>query len=64
MEENWLETVPGKSWFTIMRMYSPLQPGIDQAWRPGEIELISEEPGPRGLALVSPHGGVLRPLTG
>jgi hypothetical protein len=37
---NWLETIPGKSWFTILRMYGPLQPWIDKTWRPGEIELV------------------------
>ncbi len=39
-EGNWLETVPGKSWFTILRMYGPLKPWIDKTWRPGEIELV------------------------
>jgi hypothetical protein len=38
-DANWLETVPGKSWFTILRMYGPLEPWIDQSWRPGEVEL-------------------------
>jgi len=39
-ENNWIETLPGKSWFVILRMYSPLKPWIDQTWRPGEIELV------------------------
>lgn len=39
-EKNWLETIPGKSWFIILRMYGPLQAWIDQTWRPGEIELV------------------------
>ncbi len=39
-ERNWIETVPSKSWFMILRMYSPLQPWIDQAWRPGEVEPV------------------------
>jgi hypothetical protein len=39
-EGNWLQTVTGKSWFAILRMYGPLQPWIDKTWRPGEIELI------------------------
>ncbi len=39
-ENNWIETIPGKGWFTIFRMYSPLQPWIDQVWRVGEIELV------------------------
>jgi hypothetical protein len=39
-ENNWLESIPGKSWFVIIRMYAPLKPWIDQTWRPGEIELV------------------------
>jgi hypothetical protein len=39
-EGNWLQTVPGKSWFIILRMYGPLEPWIDKTWRPGEIELV------------------------
>jgi len=39
-ENNWLETIPGKSWFAILRMYGPLEAWINKTWRPGEIELI------------------------
>lgn len=39
-KNNWVETIPGKSWFVILRMYSPLKPWIDQSWRPGEVELV------------------------
>jgi hypothetical protein len=39
-ESNWLQTIPGKSWFIALRMYGPLQPWINQTWRPGEIELV------------------------
>jgi len=39
-EGNWLQTVPGKSWWIGLRMYGPEQPWIDQSWRPGEIELV------------------------
>ena len=38
-ESNWIQTVPGKGFFTIMRLYGPLEPWFDQTWRPGEIEL-------------------------
>jgi hypothetical protein len=38
-ENNWLETIPGKSWFVILRMYDPLKPWIEKTWRPGEVEL-------------------------
>ncbi|WP_180902766.1 DUF1254 domain-containing protein [Martelella soudanensis] len=40
MEGNWLQTVSGKSWFPLLRMYGPLEPWIDKTWRPGEIELV------------------------
>jgi hypothetical protein len=40
MENNWLQTIPGKAWFVAWRVYGPLQPWIDQTWRPGEIELV------------------------
>jgi hypothetical protein len=40
MEKNWIQTIPGKSWFIILRAYGPLEPWIDHSWRPGEIELV------------------------
>lgn len=39
-EDNWIETVPGKGWWTILRLYGPLEPWFDKTWRPGEIKLI------------------------
>ena len=40
-EPNWIQTVPGKGWFGILRLYSPLQPFFDKSWRPSEIEAYS-----------------------
>ena len=40
MESNWIQTVPGKSWNVILRLYGPLEPWFDKVWRPGDIELI------------------------
>ena len=37
---NWVQTMPGKGWFTIFRFYSPLQPFFTKEWKPGEIELV------------------------
>lgn len=37
-QANWIQTVPGKGWNTILRMYSPLEPWFDKTWRPSEIE--------------------------
>ena len=39
-ENNWVQTIPGKGWFMILRLYGPLEPWFDQTWRPGEIELV------------------------
>lgn len=39
-EPNWVQTAPGKSWFTILRLYGPLESWFDKTWRPGEIEPI------------------------
>lgn len=39
-EANWIQTVPGKGWFTILRLYGPLEPWFDKSWRPGEIERV------------------------
>ncbi|HWJ52394.1 MAG TPA: DUF1214 domain-containing protein, partial [Propionibacteriaceae bacterium] len=38
---NWIQTDPEKGWFTILRLYSPLQPFFDKTWRPGEIEPVT-----------------------
>jgi hypothetical protein len=37
---NWIQTMPGKGWFTILRLYSPLPSFFDKSWRPSEIELV------------------------
>ncbi|MBW2174196.1 MAG: DUF1254 domain-containing protein [Deltaproteobacteria bacterium] len=39
-EANWIQTVPGKGWFSVLRLYSPTEAWFDKTWRPGEIELV------------------------
>ena len=39
-ETNWLQTIPGKGWCTVLRLYGPLQSWFDKTWRPGEIERV------------------------
>lgn len=39
-ESNWIQTVPTKGWYTILRLYGPLEPWFEKTWRPGEIELV------------------------
>ncbi len=38
-EANWVETIPGKGWFVLLRLYGPLDPWFDRTWQPGEFEL-------------------------
>ena len=32
--------IPGQGWYTILRLYGPLEAWFDKTWRPGEIELV------------------------
>ena len=34
-EKNWLETVPGRGYFAILRLYGPTETAIDKSWKPG-----------------------------
>ena len=40
MENNWIQTIPGKGWNVILRIYGPLQPYYDKTWRPGDPQLV------------------------
>ena len=39
-EGNWIQTMPGKGWFTLLRLYSPKESFFDRSWRLSEIELM------------------------
>ncbi|WFB37899.1 DUF1254 domain-containing protein [Kiritimatiellota bacterium B12222] len=34
---NWIQTMPKKGWFTILRLYSPLESFFTKEWQPTEI---------------------------
>ncbi|CAE6763934.1 hypothetical protein R69888_03539 [Paraburkholderia haematera] len=36
-ENNWIQTIPGKSWLTIFRLYGPLAPWFDKRWKLNDI---------------------------
>lgn len=36
-ESNWIQTVPDKGFWLILRLYGPLEPWFDKTWRPGRI---------------------------
>ena len=38
---NWLRTVPGKSWFILLRLYGPEQPYFDNTWKPDDIVKVN-----------------------
>ena len=37
---NWIQTMPGKGWWVILRLYSPLEPFFTKAWRLSEIDPV------------------------
>jgi len=39
-DKNWLRTVPGKGYFTILQLYGPTEPFFNQTWKPGDIEKV------------------------
>jgi hypothetical protein len=38
---NWGQTIPGKGWNVLFRLYGPLQPWFDKTWRLGEFEPVN-----------------------
>jgi hypothetical protein len=39
-ESNWVQTVPGKGWNVLLRLYGPEQSWFDKTWKPGEFEVV------------------------
>ncbi|WP_231930880.1 DUF1254 domain-containing protein [Botrimarina hoheduenensis] len=39
-ENNWIQTVRGKGWNMLFRLYGPLDPWFDRTWRPGDPERV------------------------
>jgi hypothetical protein len=37
---NWIQSIPGKGWNLLWRIYGPEQEWYDKKWRPSEIELV------------------------
>ena len=36
-EANWVQTIPGRHWFSYFRFYGPLQRYFDRSWKLGDI---------------------------
>ena len=39
-ENNWIQTIPGKGWNTIFRLYGPLEPWFAGEWYPSDAEEV------------------------
>lgn len=39
-EANWLQTIPAKSRFVILRMYGPLEPRFERSWKPSDVSRV------------------------
>ena len=46
LESNWVETLPGRSWFAIMRLYGPLEPWFDKTLDPRRVRAAGLVPPP------------------
>ena len=41
MESNWVQSIPGKSWFPYFRLYGPTEPFFDRKWVLDDIEEVN-----------------------
>ena len=39
-EKNWAQTMSGKGYTILLRLYGPLAPWYDRSWVPGDLEVI------------------------
>ena len=39
-EGNWIQTMPGKGYNVLLRLYGPLKPWFDKTWMPGDFEPV------------------------
>jgi hypothetical protein len=39
-EGNWVQTISGKGYNVLLRIYGPLKPWFDKTWKPGDFELV------------------------
>lgn len=39
-EGQWIQTAPGRGWFSYFRIYGPLAAAFDGTWQPGDFQLV------------------------
>ena len=37
-EANWVQTVPGKQWFSYFRLYAPTEAYFDKSWKLADFQ--------------------------
>ncbi|MCY1409885.1 hypothetical protein D9M71_252440 [compost metagenome] len=40
LESNWVQTVPGKQWFSYFRLYGPTEAYFDKSWKLADITQV------------------------
>lgn len=40
-ESNWIQTTPGRPWFTYFRLFLPTEPFFDRSWELPDIENVN-----------------------
>ena len=40
LENNWIPTIPGRSWFAYFRLYEPTETYFKKSWPLGDFELV------------------------
>lgn len=40
-DKNWVQTMPGKGWFVLLRLYGPLEPWFNKTWKPSDIASVN-----------------------
>ena len=53
-EANWVQTLPGKGWNVLLRLYGPLESWFDKTWKPSEIEPSAPRGRPPGDGTAPP----------
>jgi hypothetical protein len=39
-ESNWIQTIPGRHWFSYFRFYGPLEAYFDRSWKLGDLDPV------------------------
>ena len=42
-EKNWIKTIPNEGWFSVPRLYAPLEPILKKEWRWNDFEKVKKE---------------------